>query len=159
MQRHARMNDGILIWIYQLKQYRGFILFVSVMSLLFILVQVWHAKTAQEDLKQEQERQLKGLALLMRIGTPKLIDESTRLDSVTYQDGVMRIAFTLTTVSKNDFDSEVSIDDRKSAAASVSCEDKALGPFIKSGLLIHYIVNGSNNSPITEFQLSNSDCP
>jgi hypothetical protein len=141
-----------------LKQYRGFIIFVSVMSLLFILVQVWHAKSAPEELKQERERQLKGAAIIMGAGAPKMIDESARLDSVTYNDGMMRIAYTLTTVSKNDLDSDAFTEDRKAVAATVSCDEKGLGLYVESGLLINYVFNDSNNAPIADFQISKSDC-
>lgn len=152
------MSNGLLIWMSQLKQYRGLIIFVSAMTLLFVLVQVWHAKSAPEERKQERERQLQGAALIMNAGSPKMIDESARLDSVTYKDGIMRISYTLTTVSKNDIDSDAFSEDRKTVAASVSCAENALGPFVKSGLLVNYTFNDSSNSQIADFQIGKSDC-
>jgi len=152
------MSNGLLICMSQLKQYRGLIIFVSAMTLLFVLVQVWHAKSAPEERKQERERQLQGAALIMNAGSPKMIDESARLDSVTYKDGIMRISYTLTTVSKNDVDSDAFSEDRKAVAASVSCADNALGPFVKSGLWVNYTFNDSSNSQISDFQIGKSDC-
>jgi len=67
------MSNGLLLRYSQLKQNRGIILFFSAMTLLFILVQVWHAKSAQEEKKQERERQLKGLALIMSVAVRKSI--------------------------------------------------------------------------------------
>ncbi|MGE8068653.1 hypothetical protein [Pseudomonas sp. NPDC089569] len=141
-----------------MKQYRGFIIFFLAMTSLFILVQVWHLKAAPEEKKQEQERQLQGIALLMNVGTPKMFDESTRLDSVTYKDGVMRVSYTLMKVSKKEVDSDSFTKDTKALATSVSCAEKGLGPFVKSGLLVNYTINDSSNSPIAELQIGKSDC-
>ncbi|WP_225970859.1 MULTISPECIES: hypothetical protein [Pseudomonas] len=140
-----------------MKQYRGPVLFFSVMISLFVLLQLWHARSASEDKKEEQERQLKGIALIMNAQSPKIIDD-TRLDSVTYTDGIMRISYTLTKISKDEIDSDVFTKEKKTLAASVSCDEKGLGQFVKSGLLIKYIINDSSSSPITEFQIGKSDC-
>ncbi|MCE6977291.1 hypothetical protein EI534_07735 [Pseudomonas frederiksbergensis] len=128
------------------------------MTLLFVLVQVWHAQSAPEEKKQERERQLEGVALIMNTQSRKMLDESTRLDSVTYKDGIMHISYTLTKVSKNEVDSDAFTKDTKALAASVSCTEKGLGPFVKSGLLVHYTFNDSSNSLVADFQISNSDC-
>ncbi|WP_241015633.1 hypothetical protein [Pseudomonas frederiksbergensis] len=141
-----------------MKQYRGLIIFFSAMILLFVLVQVWHAQSAPEEKKQERERQLKGLALIMNTESRKMFDESTRLDSVTYKDGIMHISYTLTKVSKNEVDSDAFAKDTKAVAASVSCAEKGLGPFVKSGLLVNYTFNDSSNSPIADFHIGRSDC-
>ncbi|UWF46910.1 hypothetical protein NYP20_16295 [Pseudomonas sp. N3-W] len=141
-----------------MKHYRGLIIFYSAMILLFVLVQVWHAQSAPEEKKQERERQLEGAALIMNAESPKMLDESTRLDSVTYNDGIMRISYTLIKVSKNEVDSDTFIKDTKALAASVSCTEKGLGPYVKSGLLIHYAFNDSSNSPVADFQIGSSDC-
>ena len=124
---------------------------------LFVLLQLWHARSASEDKKEERERQLKGIALIMNAQSPKMIDD-TRLDSVIYKDGIMRISYTLTKVSKDEVDSDAFTKDKKTLAASVSCDEKGLGPFVKSGLLIKYTVNDANSSPITDFQIGKSDC-
>jgi hypothetical protein len=71
---------------------------------------------------------------------------------------MMRIAYTLTTVSKNDLDSDAFTEDRKAVAATVSCDEKGLGLYVESGLLINYVFNDSNNAPIADFQISKSDC-
>jgi hypothetical protein len=39
-----------------MKQYRGLILFIATMVSLFVLVQVWHLKSAPEEQKLERER-------------------------------------------------------------------------------------------------------
>lgn len=124
---------------------------------LFVLLQLWHARSASEDRKEERERQLKGIALIMNAQSPKMIDD-TRLDSVTYKDEIMRISYTLTKVSKDEIDPEAFTKDKKSLAASVSCDEKGLGPFVKSGLLIKYTINDSSSAPITDFQIGKSDC-
>ena len=140
-----------------MKQYRGLILFFSVMISLFVLLQLWHARSASEDKKEERERQLKGTALIMNAQSPKMVD-GTRLDSVTYNDGIMRISYTLTTTSKDEIDSDAFTKEKKALAASVSCDEKGLGQFVKSGLLIKYTINDSSSAPITDFQISKSDC-
>ncbi|UVM42841.1 hypothetical protein LOY47_20280 [Pseudomonas brassicacearum] len=140
-----------------MKQYRGPILFFSVMISLFVLLQLWHARSASEDKKEERERQLKGTALVMNAQSQKTVDD-TRLDSVTYQDGIMRISYTLTKTSKDEIDSDAFTKDKKALAASVSCDEKGLGQFVKSGLLIKYTINDSSSAPITDFQISKSDC-
>lgn len=94
----------------------------------------------------------------MNAGTPKMLDESNRLDSVTYKDGIMRISYTLTTVSKNEVEADAFTKERKAIAASVSCDEKGLGTFVKSGLLVYYTFNDSSNSPIAVFQIDKSDC-
>ncbi|MDR7110030.1 MULTISPECIES: hypothetical protein [Pseudomonas] len=141
-----------------MKQYRGLIIFFSAMILLFALVQVWHAQSAPEEKKQERERQLKGLALIMNLESGKMSDESTRLDSVTYSDELMRISYTLTKVSKNEVDSDAFAKNAKALAASASCAEKGLGQFVKSGLLINYTFKDSSDSPIVDFQIGKSDC-
>ncbi|EPL16019.1 hypothetical protein [Pseudomonas sp. CF161] len=141
-----------------MKQYRGLIILFSAATLLFVLAQVWHAQSAPEEKKQEQERQLRGTALIMNAGAPKMLDESNRLDSVTYKDGIMRISYTLTTVSKNDVDADAFTKERKAIAASVSCAEKGLGTFVKSGLSVYYTFNDSSNSPIAVFQIDKSVC-
>jgi hypothetical protein len=128
------------------------------MTLLFILVQVWHAQSAPEENKQERERQLKGLALIMNTESGKIFDESTRLDSVTYKDEMIRISYTLTKASKNEVDTDALSKNAKALAASASCNEKGLGQFVKSGLLVNYIFNDSSNSPIVDFQIGKSDC-
>ncbi|WP_256572518.1 MULTISPECIES: hypothetical protein [unclassified Pseudomonas] len=140
-----------------MKQYRGPILFFSVMISLFVLLQLWHARSASEDKKEERERQLKGIALIMNAQSPKTVDD-TRLDSVIYQDGIMRISYTLTKTSKDEIDSDAFTKDKKALAASVSCDEKGLGQFVKSGLLIKYTINDSSSAPITDFQIGKSDC-
>ncbi|WP_460095998.1 hypothetical protein [Pseudomonas sp. S3_C01] len=107
--------------------------------------------------KEERERQLKGTALIMNAQSQKTVDD-TRLDSVTYQDGIMRISYTLTKTSKDEINSDAFTKDKKALAASVSCDEKGLGQFVKSGLLIKYTINDSSSAPITDFQISKSDC-
>jgi hypothetical protein len=124
---------------------------------LFVLLQLWHAQSASQDRKEEQERQLKGIAIIMNAQSPKMVDD-TRLDSVTYADGIMRISYTLTKISKNEIDSDVFNRDKKDLAATVACDEKGLGQFVKSGLLVKYTISDSSSSPITEFQIGKSDC-
>jgi hypothetical protein len=140
-----------------LKQYRGPIIFFSVMISLFVLLQLWHAQSASQDRKEERERQLKGIAIIMNTQSPKMVDD-TRLDSVTYADGIMRISYTLTKISRNEIDSDVFNRDKKALAATVACDEKGLGQFVKSGLLVKYTISDSSSSPITEFQIGKSDC-
>ncbi|MDD1011984.1 MULTISPECIES: hypothetical protein [Pseudomonas] len=141
-----------------MKQNRGIIIFFSAMTLLFILVQVWHAKTAPEEKMQERERQLKGLALIMSVQSGKISDESTRIDTVTYSDEVMRISYTLTKVSKDEIDTDEFTKDTKALAASAFCNEKGLGQFVKTGLSINLLYQDSTGSPIVEFQIGKSDC-
>lgn len=128
------------------------------MTLLFILVQVWHVQSAPEEKKQERERQLKGYAVIMNAQSGKMLDESTRLDSVTYDDEIMRISYTLTNVSKSEVDSDEFAKNAKALIASVSCNEKGLGEFVKSGLSVNYIFNDSTSSPIFELHIGKSDC-
>lgn len=78
------------------------IIIFSATTLLFILAQVWHAQSAMEEKRQEQERQLKGLARILNVQAEKISDESTHIDSVTYADEVMRISYTLKKVTKDE---------------------------------------------------------
>lgn len=128
------------------------------MTLLFVLVQVWHSQSAPEEKRQERERQLEGVTLIMNIQARKMLDQPTRLDSVTYKDGIMRISYTLTKFSKSEVDSEAFTKETKAIAASVSCTEEGLGSFVKSGLLVHYTFNDASHSPISDFQISNADC-
>jgi len=140
-----------------LKQYRGPIIFFSVMIALFVLLQLWHARSASEDKKEERERNLKGIALIMNTQSQKTFDGS-RIDSVTYKDEVMRISITLTNISKDEVDLDAFTKDRKDVAAAASCDEKFLGPFVRSGLLVNYTLNDASNAPLTEFQIGKSDC-
>ncbi|WP_242489333.1 hypothetical protein [Pseudomonas sp. TH08] len=108
--------------------------------------------------KEERERQLKGLALIMSAQAGKVSDESTRINSVTYSDEVMRISYTLTKVTKNEIDSDEFTKDAKALAASAFCNEKGLGQFVKSGLSIDLLYKDSTSSPIVEFQIGKSDC-
>ncbi len=128
------------------------------MTLFFILVQVWHAKTAPEEKIQERERQLKGLALIMGAQSKKVSDDSTRVDSVTYNDEVMRISYTLTKVTKDEIDSDEFTKDAKALAFSAFCNEKGLGQFVKTGLSINLLYKDSTSSPVVEFQIGKSDC-
>ncbi|MGE7955931.1 hypothetical protein ACQKQA_04890 [Pseudomonas sp. NPDC089530] len=141
-----------------MKQYRGLIIFYLAVTSLFILVQVWHSKSAPEEKKQEQEHQLEGYAFFMNRESPRMLDESTRLDSVTYRDGIMRVSYTLTKTSKNEVDSDSFTKDTKALATSIACAEKGLGPFVKSGLLVIYTVNDSSNSLIADLPIGKSDC-
>lgn len=94
-------------------------LFLAV-TLLFISVQVWHVQTAPEEKKQERERQLKAFAIIMNAQSGKMLDESTRLDSVTYDDEIMQISYTLTSASKNEVDSDEFAKNAKALIASAS---------------------------------------
>lgn len=141
-----------------MKQYRGLIIFFSAITSLFILVQVWHVQSAPEEKKQEREHQLKASALIMNAQSGKMLDGSTRLDSVTYDHEVMRISYTVTNLSKDDVDSDEFAKNAKASLASVSCTGKGLGEFVKSGLSVHYIFQDSTSSPIFEFQIDKSDC-
>ncbi len=122
------------------------------------MVQVWHVQSAPEEKKQERERQLKGYAIIMNAHSGKMLDESTRLDSVTYNDEIMRISYTLTNFSKNEVDFDKFAKNAKALIASASCNEKGLGEFVKSGLSVNYIFNDSTSSPIVEFHIGKSDC-
>jgi len=126
--------------------------------LLFILAQVWHTQSAPEEKKEERERQLKGLALIMGAQSGKVSDDSTRVDSVTYSDEVMRISYTLKNVTKDEIDSDEFTKDAKALAASAFCNEKGLGQFVKSGLSIDLLYKDSTSSPVAEFQIGKSDC-
>ncbi len=141
-----------------MKQYRGLIIFFSATTLLFILAQVWHTQSAPEEIKQERERQLKGFALIMGAQSGKVSDDSTRIDSVTYSDEVMRISYTLTNVTKNEIDSDQFTRDARALATSAFCNEKGLGPFVKSGLSIDLLYKDSTSSTIVEFQIGKSEC-
>jgi hypothetical protein len=141
-----------------LKQYRGLIIFFSATTLLFVLAQVWHTRSAPEEKKEERERQLKGLALIMGAQSGKVSDDSTRVDSVTYSDEVMRISYTLTKVTKDEIDSDEFTKDAKALAATAFCNEKGLGQFVKSGLSVDLLYKDSTSSPVAEFQIGKSDC-
>lgn len=126
--------------------------------MLFILVQVWHVQSAPEEKKQERQRQLKAFAVIMNAQSGQMLDESTRLDSVTYDDEIMRISYTLTNLSKNDVESDEFAKNAKASIASVTCNEKGLGEFVTSGLSVNYTFQDSTSSPITEVQISKSDC-
>ena len=126
--------------------------------MLFILAQVWHTQSAPEEKKEERERQLKGLALIMGAQSGKVSDDSTRVDSVTYSDEVMRISYTLKNVTKDEIDSDEFTKDAKALAASAFCNEKGLGQFVKSGLSIDLLYKDSTSSPVAEFQIGKSDC-
>jgi len=141
-----------------LKQYRGLIIFFSATTLLFVLAQVWHTRPAPEEKKEDRERQLKGLALIMGAQSGKVSDDSTRVDSVTYSDEVMRISYTLIKVTKDEIDSVEFTKDAKALAASAFCNEKGLGQFVKTGLSIDLLYRDSTSSPVAEFQIGKSDC-
>lgn len=141
-----------------MKQYRGLIIFFSATTLLFVLAQVWHTRSAPEEKKEERERQLKGLALIMGAQSGKVSDDSTRVDSVTYSDEVMRISYTLTKVTKDEIDSDEFTKDAKALAATAFCNGKGLGQFVKSGLSVDLLYKDSTSSPVAEFQIGKSDC-
>lgn len=141
-----------------MKQYRGLIIFFLATTLLFILAQVWHAKSAPEEQKQERERQLKGLALIMSALAEKMSDESTHLDSVTYADEIMRISFTLKKVAKDEVDTDEFIKTEKPRIASAFCNEKGLGQFLKTGLSMNFLYKDSSSLPIIEFRIGKSDC-
>jgi hypothetical protein len=141
-----------------LKQYRGLIIFFSAITLLFILVQVWHVKPSPEENKQERKCELKAFAVIMNAQSGKMLDESTRLDSVTYNNEIMRISSTLTDVSNSEIDSDEFAKNAKALLVSASCTEKVLGEFVKSGLSVNYIFQDSTSSPIVEFQIAQSDC-
>ncbi|WP_170931553.1 MULTISPECIES: hypothetical protein [unclassified Pseudomonas] len=141
-----------------MKQYRGLIIFFSATALLFILAQVWHTQSAPEEKKEERERQLKGLALIMGAQSGKVSDESTRVDSVTYSDEVMRISYTLRKFTKDEIDVDEFAKDARALAASAFCNEKGLGQFVKSGLSIDLLYRDSTSSPVVEFQIGKSDC-
>lgn len=126
--------------------------------MLFILAQVWHTQSAPEEKKEERERQLKGLALIMGAQSGKVSDDSTRVDSVTYSDEVMRISYTLKNVTKDEIDSDEFTKDAKALAASAFCNEKGLGQFVKSGLSIDLLYKDSTSLPVAEFQIGKSDC-
>lgn len=88
----------------------------------------------------------------------KVSDESTRVDSVTYSDEVMRISYTLTKVTKDEIDSDEFTKDAKALAATAFCDEKGLGQFVKSGLSIDLLYKDSTSSPVAEFQIGKSDC-
>ncbi|MBP4001522.1 hypothetical protein [Pseudomonas koreensis] len=141
-----------------MKKYRGLIIFFSATTLLFVLAQVWHTRSAPEEKKEERERQLKGLALIMGAQSGKVSDDSTRVDSVTYSDEVMRISYTLTKVTKDEIDSDEFTKDAKALAATAFCNEKGLGQFVKSGLSVDLLYKDSTSSPVAEFQIGKSDC-
>ena len=126
--------------------------------MLFVLAQVWHTRSAPEEKKEERERQLKGLALIMGAQSGKVSDDSTRVDSVTYSDEVMRISYTLTKVTKDEIDSDEFTKDAKALAATAFCNEKGLGQFVKSGLSVDLLYKDSTSSPVAEFQIGKSDC-
>ena len=128
------------------------------MTLLFVLVQVWHKKAAPEEKKQELERQYEGIAHMMNAVPPQMPDDSIRLDHITYGDRVLHIPFTLTKVTKSEIDVDAFTVERKELLVTASCGEKGLGPFVKSGLVVNYTFNDSSNSPIADFQIGKSDC-
>ena len=78
----------------------------------------WRAERLKK--KQERERQLKAFAVIMNAQSGKMLDESTRLDSVTYDDEIMQISYTLTSASKNEVDSDEFAKNAKALIASAS---------------------------------------
>lgn len=141
-----------------MKQYRGIILFFTVVTAVFILIQVWHARVAPEEEKKERERKLEGIAFIMNLGTPKMVDDASRLDSVTYKDGTMRVSYTLTQLANSDVDVADFTNRAKAVAVEQSCAGERLGPFVKSGLILIYTFNDANGSLIVNLQVSKSDC-
>lgn len=142
-----------------MKQHRGLIIFFSVMILLFVLVQVWHKRAAPEEKKQELERQYEGIAHIMNAIPPKMPDDSILLDRITYRDGVLHVPYTLTKVKNSEIDADAFTAEKKDLAVTVSCGEKGLGPFVKSGLLVNYTFKDSTGSAISDFQVGQSDCP
>lgn len=141
-----------------MKQYRGLIIFIATMVSIFILVQVWHIRAAPEEKKQERERQYEGIALLMNASPPKMPDDSIRLNRLTYVDGVLHIPYTLTKTTKSEIDVGMFTVEKKELLVTVSCNEKGLGSFVKSGLVVNYTFNDSNDSPIADFKIEQSDC-
>lgn len=88
----------------------------------------------------------------------KVSDDSTRVDSVTYSNEVMRISYTLTKVTKDEIDSDEFTKDAKALSATAFCNEKGLGQFVKSGLSIDLLYKDSTSSPVAEFQIGKSDC-
>jgi hypothetical protein len=142
----------------ELKQYRGIIIFFIVVTAVFVLIQVWHARVGPEEEKMERERKLEGIAVIMSLGTPKMVDDASRLDSVTYQDGTMRVSYTLTQLAKADIDVADFKTRAKTVAVEQSCAREGLGPFVKSGLILFYTFKDSSGSLIVNLQVSKSDC-
>ncbi|WWL45717.1 hypothetical protein V5O39_10835 [Pseudomonas parakoreensis] len=140
-----------------MKQNRGMILFFLAMTLLFILVQVWHAKSARKR-KTGAGAPTQRARAHHECAVRKVSDDSTRVDSVTYSDEVMRISYTLTKVTKDEIDSEEFTKNARAIAASAFCNEKGLGQFVKSGLSIDLLYKDSTSSPIVNFQIGKSDC-
>ncbi|MEX6674711.1 hypothetical protein QWI18_02110 [Pseudomonas sp. W2Oct36] len=139
-------------------QYRGIIIFFTAVTAVFILIQVWHARVAPEEEKKERERKLEGIAFIMGLGTPKMVDDTSRLNSVTYKDGTMRVSYTLTQLAMGDIDVADFTTRAKAVAVEQSCAREGLGLFVKSGLVLVYIFKESSNSLIVNVQVSKSDC-
>lgn len=142
-----------------MKQYRGLIIFFLAATSLFVLAQVWHAQSAPEEIRQERERQLKGLAIILNVQSGKISDDgSTRMDSVTYSDEVMSVSHTLIKVAKNEIDVDQFTRDARALVVSALCTEKGLGQFVKTGLSINVLFKDSTGSPIVEFHIGKSDC-
>lgn len=141
-----------------MKQYRGLIVFIATMISLFVLVQVWHVRGAAEEQKLERERKYEGIAHVMNANPPKMPDDSIRLEHVAYKDGVLHIPYTLTQETKSEIDVDAFTAERKTPLVVVSCDEKGLGQFVKTGLAIKYTFNDSSNSSIADFNIGQSDC-
>lgn len=141
-----------------MKQYRGLILFISTMVLLFVLVQVWHLKSAPEEQKLERERKFQAIAIFMNVNPPQMPDDSVRLGRVTYDAGVLHIPYTLTEMTMSEIDVAAFEAERKPSLVTASCDEKGLGQFVRMGLVVNYTFSDSNDALIDDVKVGNSDC-
>lgn len=140
------------------KQYRGFITLFVVSTSIFILLQVWHVRAKPEEDRQNRERELKGVAVFMNMGAPRMLDDTTRLDAARYEDGVMRVSYTLPALAKDDIDLVEFTHEAKAASIAQSCANKATRPYMEAGLIIAHRFRDLNGEVISEFQVKGADC-
>jgi hypothetical protein len=141
-----------------MKQYRGLILFIATMVSLFVLVQVWHLKSAPEEQKLEQERKFQAIAIFMNVNPPQMPDDSVRLGRVTYDAGVLHIPYTLTEMTKSEIDVAAFKAERKPPLVTASCDEKGLGQFVKMGLIVNYTFSDSSDALIDDVKVGKSEC-
>jgi hypothetical protein len=122
------------------------------------VLQAWHAKTLTSDQQETREREIKAIALVMQMTSPRMINESTRVDSIAYSDGVLRISYTLVDITKSDIDTDNYVRALKEVAVLQSCTNPTLGPYIQSGLIMAYLTRDAGGAVIAESRVSKADC-
>lgn len=136
----------------------GAVAMLIVLNISRVIEKKVNAPTA-EEIKKDLIQGLKKGADELNKSTPLMVDDETRLDSVTVGPGLSANYFyTFPKYNSNEIDLEFVVEELKKEVLSSICENLDMKPTLDHGGIFNYSYSGSDSKKIFNIKINKSDC-